>query len=107
MPAGFVPARSGSDEDSFRHTGLSRSLTDWWRHDDREHLVDILSVSPLERAIGVIYRPDTERSIHYFQAVLSEQFDARVWFEETGAVSPFGRDGPSRTGETYPFGLQA
>lgn len=100
-----LPARSDSYEHMFRHAGMARSLTDWWRREDREDLVDILSEPRLERAIGVIYRPDTERSSHYFQAVLPEQFDAWVWFEETTAVSPFGRGGTSRADETYPFGL--
>lgn len=40
----------------------------------------------LERAIGVIYRPDTELQSHYFQAALPAQFDAYVWFDETSAV---------------------
>jgi protein-L-isoaspartate(D-aspartate) O-methyltransferase len=42
----------------------------------------------LERAIGVIYRPETELASHYFQAVLPEQFDEYVWFDETRAVTP-------------------
>ena len=59
----------------------------------------------LERAIGVIYRPESELLSHYFQAELSRQFDAWIWFTETEAVaakpSAYG-DGPD---ETYPFGL--
>jgi erythromycin esterase-like protein len=39
----------------------------------------------LERAIGVIYRPQTELASHYFQAVLPEQFDEYVWFDSTCA----------------------
>lgn len=42
----------------------------------------------LERFIGVIYRPETERWSHYSEAVLGEQFDAWVWFDETEAVTP-------------------
>ena len=41
----------------------------------------------LERAIGVIYRPETELLSHYFQAELSRQFDAWIWFTETSAVA--------------------
>ena len=41
----------------------------------------------LERAIGVIYRPETERGSHYFEAVLPEQFDEYIWFDETRAVT--------------------
>jgi erythromycin esterase-like protein len=39
----------------------------------------------LERAIGVIYRPETELLSHYFQAELSRQFDAWIWFTKTSA----------------------
>jgi erythromycin esterase-like protein len=59
----------------------------------------------LERFIGVIYRPDTELWSHYSQAVLSEQFDAYVWFDETEALTPLGTEhhGPG-VPDTYPFG---
>jgi erythromycin esterase-like protein len=50
-------------------------------------LRETLSEPRLERAIGVVYRPDTELQSHYFQAMLAEQFDAWVWLEETNAVS--------------------
>ena len=43
----------------------------------------------LERAIGVIYRPETELQSHYFEAVLPRQFDEYVWFDETHAVTPY------------------
>src|SRR6516164_297524 len=60
----------------------------------------------LERAIGVIYRPETELLSHYFQAELSRQFDAWIWFTETSAVAAQQiaayAGGPD---ETYPFGL--
>src|SRR4029077_9910270 len=58
----------------------------------------------LERAIGVIYRPESELLSHYFQAELSRQFDALIWFTETEAVAakPVHAHGPD---ETYPFGL--
>ena len=63
----------------------------------------------LERFIGVIYRPETERWSHYSQAILPRQFDAWVWFDETHAVTPLpGEQRPSKAtheDETYPFGL--
>jgi erythromycin esterase-like protein len=60
----------------------------------------------LERAIGVIYRPQTERQSHYFDAVLPRQFDEYVWLAETEAVSPIRRAAGDRTeAETFPFGL--
>ena len=59
----------------------------------------------LERAIGVIYRPESERASHYFEAVLAEQFDAYVWFEETRAVTPLPTAPAQGMPETYPFGV--
>jgi protein-L-isoaspartate(D-aspartate) O-methyltransferase len=59
----------------------------------------------LERAIGVIYRPDTELQSHYFQAVLPLQFDEYVWFDETRAVRALPQVPREGMPETYPFGL--
>lgn len=97
-------ARPDSYEHAFRRTGLARTLTDW-RTRGRADLVRQLSQPMLERAIGVVYRPQTERLSHYFEAVMAEQFDAWVWFEETRAVTPIGRERPSGAPETWPFGL--
>jgi erythromycin esterase-like protein len=59
----------------------------------------------LERAIGVVYRPETEFLSHYFEAILADQFDAYVWFEETTAVTPLPSGRPHGVPDTYPFGL--
>ena len=62
----------------------------------------------LERAIGVIYRPETERLSHYFSARLPEQFDAVLHFDETRAVEPLERTAAWERGEvpeTFPSGL--
>lgn len=59
----------------------------------------------LERAIGVIYRPETELLSHYFQAELSRQFDAWIWFTETEAVAAKPEAYAEGPDETYPFGL--
>jgi protein-L-isoaspartate(D-aspartate) O-methyltransferase len=59
----------------------------------------------LERAIGVIYRPETELASHYFQAVLPKQFDEYVWFDETKAIAPFEAKTLDEMPDTYPFGL--
>jgi erythromycin esterase-like protein len=99
-----VPARPDSYEFAFRKTGISRSLTDWRRADRRE-LIEALRESRLERAIGVVYRPQTEFASHYFEAVLAEQFDAYVWFEETRALTALPACRPRGAPETYPFGL--
>ena len=98
------PARSDSHEAVFRATGLSRFLADWRPPRNRD-LAEQLRIPLLERAIGVVYRPETELLSHYFQALLSDQFDAFVWFEETGAVTPLGKEHPRGAPETYPFGL--
>jgi erythromycin esterase-like protein len=98
------PARADSVEHLFHRTGQSRSLTDW-RAQNRGRLREILSEPRLERAIGVIYRPETELLSHYFKAVLSEQFDAYVWFDTTKAVTPLANEPAEGTPETYPFGL--
>ena len=62
----------------------------------------------LERAIGVIYVPQTERQSHYFEARLAEQFDAVIHFDETQALEPLERFSHWETGEppeTFPTGI--
>ena len=59
----------------------------------------------LERAIGVIYRPETELLSHYFDASLPVQFDGYLWFDETDAVTPLPTEARDDVPETYPFGL--
>jgi erythromycin esterase-like protein len=62
----------------------------------------------LERAIGVIYRPDTERQSHYFRSRVAEQFDAVIHIDETRAVEPLERTAGWERGEvpeTYPFAV--
>jgi protein-L-isoaspartate(D-aspartate) O-methyltransferase len=59
----------------------------------------------LERAIGVIYRPETELQSHYFEAVLPRQFDEYIWFDETKAVTPLRTEELKGLPDTYPFGL--
>lgn len=56
------------------------------RYPAREAVREELASPRLERAIGVIYRPETELQSHYFQAALPWQFDAYAWFDETRAV---------------------
>ena len=57
------------------------------REPRREEVRGELMAPRLERAIGVIYRPETELESHYFQAVLPGQFDEWVWFDRTEAVT--------------------
>jgi erythromycin esterase-like protein len=99
-----LPARPDSYECIFRRTGIARSLTDFAPHSNGE-VRDVLSMQRLERAIGVVYRPESEFLSHYFEAILPEQFDAYVWFEETKAVTPLPTKPPSGVPDTYPFGV--
>ena len=98
------PARPDSYEHAFRLTGYARSLTDW-RGREKQKFAHMLREPLLERAIGVVYRPETELASHYFEAILADQFDAYIWFETTKAITPLGHEKPLGAPETYPFGL--
>jgi erythromycin esterase-like protein len=69
--------------------------------------VDELSNPRLQRAIGVIYRPETERQSHYFGATLADQFDAMIHIDETTALQPLETwsQRPEEAPETYPTGM--
>lgn len=97
------PSRHDSYERQFHDSGVDRFLLDL-RADANGALRQRLCEPMLERFIGVIYRPDTELWSHYSQAILPEQFDAFVWFDETGAVKPLGPEHHQGMPETYPFG---
>ena len=90
------PALPGSYEALFHDTGLPRFLL---RLRDGGRATAGLRERRLERAIGVIYRPETERQSHYFHARLAEQFDALLHFDETRAVEPLERTAGWETGE--------
>jgi erythromycin esterase-like protein len=99
------PALTGSYESTFHSARLERFLLPCR---DNAKLPDAVRRPQLERAIGVIYRPDTERMSHYFRARLHEQFDAVLHFDETTAVEPLERSAQWDTGElpeTYPFAV--
>jgi erythromycin esterase-like protein len=70
---------------------------------------DGVPVGLLERAIGVIYRPETERLSHYFQADLGRQFDGVFHFDETRALEPLEKSEVWEAGEevpeTFPSGI--
>lgn len=70
-----------------------------------EELHDKLTRPRLERAIGVIYRPESELASHYFEAVLPRQFDEYIWIDRTSAVRPFDVAELEGLPDTYPFGL--
>src|SRR5205814_8797629 len=99
------PALAGSWEALF-HSDLPAHFLLTWRTDDAVHKA--LRGSRLERAIGVIYRPATERASHYFGARLADQFDAIIHFDQTRAVEPldYGAEWEScALPETFPFAV--
>ncbi|HEX8625896.1 MAG TPA: erythromycin esterase family protein [Allosphingosinicella sp.] len=100
------PSLAESYERLCHDSGVPRFLLDM-REDAgvNEEAVEALLEPRLERFIGVIYRPETERWSHYTEAVLPNQFDAWVWFDETEAVTPLGEEPKTGEDETYPFGL--
>lgn len=99
------PALPGSYESLFHELEMERLLILM----PKGSKARVALASPLlERAIGVIYRPETERHSHYFQARLSEQFDAVIHFDETRAVEPLERTSEWDAGEefeAFPSGL--
>ena len=98
------PALRGSYEELFHETGLDRFWIDL--RDVGEKVVSALYGPRLERAIGVIYRPESERLSHYFHARIPKQFDAIIHIDETSAVEPLERTSVWDKGElpeTYPF----
>lgn len=98
------PSHSQSYENLFHQTeqaGLILPL----RHNSNSQLIQELNKPRLERAIGVIYRPETELASHYFEAVLPLQFDEYIWIDKTKAVTPLTTEEISGMPDTYPFGV--
>jgi erythromycin esterase-like protein len=103
------PGLPGSYEELFHLVG-GRGAKDFIlrTRDAGGALADELRRPRLQRAIGVIYRPETERISHYFHARLAEQFDAMIHIDETRAVEPLEREAvpaPRWEEETYPTGV--
>jgi erythromycin esterase-like protein len=99
------PGMPGSWEALFHGVGISDFLLPMVGD---SHLAEALNEVRLERAIGVIYRPETERLSHYFEARLPRQFDAVIHYDVTRAVEPLDRTPGWDLGEppeTYPTGL--
>ena len=99
------PALDGSYEAVFHEIGYRRFMLDLTTTSDAQRA---LMTPRLERAIGVVYRPETERLSHYFHAVLPRQFDAVLHYDTTRAVEPLERTGTWERGEmpeTYPSGV--
>ncbi len=106
-PVRFMEVRP-SHRDSYEHlchrTGRDGFLLPL-RHPAVPELREGLLEPRLERAIGVIYRPESELVSHYFHAALPAQFDEYVWIEETGAVRPLAARELAGVPDTYPFAL--
>ena len=101
------PALPASYENLFHEAGAANRLIDLTR--DTE-IVEALRAPRLQRAIGVIYRPDTERQSHYYRAYLADQFDLVLHYDSTRAVEPMERTprwvrGEHEAPETYPTAL--
>ena len=97
--------KRGSYEALFHETGIGNFLIDLTQPSDAAEALDH---PRLQRAIGVIYRPDTERQSHYFHAHVTRQFDVILHYDRTRAVEPLERTPRWDRGElpeTYPTAL--
>ncbi len=95
------PALPGSWEDLLHHVDEPRFMV------VSREAPGALAGWRLNRAIGVVYLPRSERASHYFHADLAEQFDVLLHYDETRAVEPLERwpVAEAEPGETYPFGV--
>lgn len=94
------PGLADSHEAHAHATGQPRFLLDLHRAEGAA-----LSRPHLQRAIGVVYRPSTERWSHYFEAELDRQFDAWIWFDETRAVDAGHAAPKGGAADLFPTGL--
>ncbi len=99
-----VPSLPESGERLFHDSGIPKLLLPLRKSKSTE-LLDALSLPRLQRAIGVIYHPESELASHYFESRLAAQFDEWIWFDETQAVTPMKTHELEGIAETYPFGL--
>lgn len=96
--------RSGSVEALCQELDTDRFLFDFSAKQN-DALREVMAQQQLERYIGVIYRPETERASHYGYASLSEQYDGFVWLDQTTALTPLPTLARKGEDETYPFGI--
>jgi erythromycin esterase-like protein len=96
-----TPSIGGSYERLFHDTHLERFVL------ATSAARDPLAEARLERAIGVIYKPETERASHYFRARIADQFDAVIHIDKTSALTPLERWSHENADlpETYPTGV--
>jgi erythromycin esterase-like protein len=96
-----------SHRDSYEYLCHQTEIDDFilpLRHAPRK-VREALSEPRMERAIGVIYSPETEIQSHYFYADLPRQFDEYIWFDKTNAVNPLSPEISMTFPRTFPFGL--
>jgi erythromycin esterase-like protein len=98
------PSHERSYERLFHDSGVAAGLVHL-RQPRREDVRGELLPSRLERAIGVIYRPETELQSHYFEASLPLQFDEYAWFDATRAVTPIGEREAGALEPSHPFAV--
>jgi erythromycin esterase-like protein/orotate phosphoribosyltransferase len=99
------PGLADSVEELLHEVGEKEFLL---RFDAAPRAADTLRSARLQRAIGVVYRPETERESHYFRARAADQFDALIHIDETRATEPLELAVPEHEGEmpeTYPFAV--
>lgn len=99
-----VPSLPQSYERLFHDSGQPKFMLPL-RNCRSNRLRDELRKPRMQRAIGVIYKPETELASHYFEARLPDQFDEFIWFDETTAVAPIQTAELGGMPDTYPFGL--
>ncbi|RGP63652.1 l-isoaspartate o-methyltransferase [Fusarium sporotrichioides] len=102
------PGLPGSYEELMHATGISNFVLDLRKGECDEKLREALRRERLERSIGVIYKPETEKASHYSHAILPDQFDGYIWFDESkhvGTLEVHQPRSPLEYHETWPFGL--
>lgn len=103
----FVRPALDESIESFFHESAVKAFT--IIPSEHPEIYDLLSEAYLQRAIGVIYLPASERQSHYFYTQLNHQFDAIIHFDHTNAVVPLDKNTKWEQGEdvpeTFPFGV--
>lgn len=103
------PSRQNSIERVMCTTGIPSFMLDFREGRGKDLLIKVMEHSHLERFIGAIYRPMTERWSHYCFVSLSKQMDCLIWFDTSRAVDAFSTatapddDEAPVVGEIYPF----
>ena len=98
------PAHAQSYEHLFHDSKLPGLILPLTIGSDPEIVAELVKPR-LERAIGVIYRLQTELASHYFEAELPRQFDEYIWIDKTTATSPLPAGKLAGMPDTYPFGI--